>query len=128
MKSNLFGYIKLGRLNKNIADQIGRKPADIFIDYNDLLHIEQKRGSYLKSINLNPLTYVKIIIDNYTEIRLGKNNALLLVAFIDANNYKNAAVIELKLISKYSMYVVKTAMPREKGMRANEVLLWKNKK
>ena len=26
---NLFGYIKVGRLNKKIADKIGRKAADI---------------------------------------------------------------------------------------------------
>jgi hypothetical protein len=121
---DLFGYIKLGRLKKNIADQINRKPADIFIEYDDLLHIEQRRGNYLKSINLNPLSYVQTIINGYTEIREGKDGSLLLVAYIEENDYKNVAVIELNFIANFSMYLVKTAMPREKGMRAHEVLLW----
>jgi hypothetical protein len=93
MKSNLFGYIKLGRLNKNIADQIGRKAADIYIDYNHLRHIENGKGEYLKNLKLNALSYVKKIVDNYAEIRTGKEGTLLLVAYIKENSrcYKQAS-------------------------------------
>ena len=125
MKSNLFGYIKLGRLNKNIADQIGRKSADIYIDYNHLRHIENSRGEYLKNIKLDALSYVAKIVDNYTEIWRGKSGELLIVAYIQENEYKNIAAIELQLIIKKGIYVVKTAMPRERGMGTKEVLLWK---
>ncbi len=123
-KDELFGFIKVGRLNKPIADKIGRKPADIYIDYNSLRHIEQRRGEYLKDMKLNPISYVQKIVNSYTEIRAGKNGALLLVAILNINNHKNIAVIELQLVSKISMYVVKTAMWREKGMRASEPILW----
>ncbi len=126
-KDELFGFIKVGRLNKPIADKIGRKPADIYIDYNHLRHIENRRGDYLKSINLDALSYVKKIIDNYTEIRAGKNSTLLLVATIHENNYPNVAVIELQLIVKKSIYMIKTAMPRRtgRGMTKDEILLWR---
>jgi len=121
---DLFGYIKLGRLSKAIADKIERKPADIYIEYNVLEHIRQRRGDYLKTINLNPISYVQKIITEYTEIRTGKNDALLLVAKFQANNKINTAAIELQLIASKNIYVVKTAMLREKGMRASETILW----
>ena len=127
MKSNLFGYIKLGRLNKNIADQIGRKSADIYIDYNHLRHIARGKYFILEKLGIDPITYVQKIIKNYTEIRKGRENRLLLIAYLEENNKKNIAVIELQLIVKYSMYVVKTAMPRIKFAK-NEIKIWENKK
>jgi hypothetical protein len=129
MKNDLFGYIKLGRLDKRIADKINRKAADICIDYNHLRHIENGKGDFLDKIKLDALSYVKKIVDNFTEIRKGKNGALLLVAAIEENNHKNIAVIELQLLQKYSFYMVKTAMARRRGMVENEIILWqKNKK
>ena len=124
-KDLLFGYIKLGRLKKPIADKIGRKPADIYIEYNYLRHIENGKGEYLISIGHNALSYVKKVVDNFMEIRKGKGNALLLVAYIKENNYVNVAVIELSLVLKSSIYLVKTAMPRRRGMANEEVVLWK---
>jgi len=117
------GYIKLGRLNKRIADQIDRKPADIFIEYNYLTHIARSRYEYLQKIELNALTYVQIIIENFTEIREGRDGALLLVAHLDVDNKDNIVVIELQLIASQSIYIVKTAMPRAKFTKS-EVLLW----
>jgi hypothetical protein len=119
----LFGYIKLGRLNKNIADKIGRKPADIFIDYNHLRHIARGKYFILEKLGIDPITYVQKIVKNYTEIRKGKTGTLLLVAHLAENNKKNIAVIELQLIVKYSMYIVKTAMPRIKFAK-DEIKIW----
>ena len=121
---NLFGYIKVGRLNKKIANKIERKAADIFVEYNHLRHIENRRGEYLKSINLNALLYIKKIVDNYTEIRTGKNESLLLIAHIEENDFKNVAVKELNLISTDNIYLVKTAMPRRREMADSEIILW----
>jgi hypothetical protein len=120
---NLFGYIKLGRLKKKIADEINRKPADIFVEYDHLRHIETRRFEYLQKIEMNAFKYVQKIIANYTEIRKGKNDALLLVAYIDDISNENIAVIELQLIASESMYIVKTAMPRVKFTKG-EVALW----
>jgi hypothetical protein len=58
----LFGYIKLGRLNKSIADKIKRKPADIYIEYNHLRHIENGKYFALTELGINSLTYVQKII------------------------------------------------------------------
>jgi len=121
---DLFGYIKLGRLNKPIADKIGRKPADIYIDYDYLRHIENGKKEQLIKLKFDALTYVKKIIDNFFEIRSEKDDALILVANIEENDKNNIAIIELQLIAKHSIYTVKTAMMREKGMRAKELLLW----
>ena len=121
---NLFGYIKVGRLNKKIADKIGRKAADIFVEYNHLRHIENRRGEYLKSINLNALLYIKKIVDNFSEIREGRNDTLLLIAYIYENKHNNMAVIELSLSLESPIYLVKTAMPRRITKVNNEIILW----
>ena len=78
----------------------------------------------MKSINLNALLYIKKIVDNYTEIRTGKNESLLLIAHIEENDFKNVAVIELNLISTDNIYLVKTAMPRRREMADSEIILW----
>jgi len=111
-------------LSKPIADKIGRKPANIYIDYNHLRHIEIRRGDYLKSVNHDPLSYVQTIVNNYTEIRERQDNSLLLVAYIPENKHNNMAVIELTLIANKSHYIVKAAMPRRIENVKNEVILW----
>jgi hypothetical protein len=121
--NDFFGYIKLGRLNKRIADKIGRKPADIYIEYNHLRHIENGKYFALKDLNMNSFVYVQNIVSNFTEIRKGRADALILVAHMKANNKENIAIIELQLISKKSMYLVKTAMPRKK-FAESETILW----
>ena len=125
---DLFGYIKLGRLNKKIADEINRKPANIFVDYDHLRHIEKGRGEYLEKLKVNALSYLKKIVDNYSEIRAGKNESLLLVAYMEENDYKNIAVIELNLVLKDNIYLVKTAMPRRREMADSETILWQKQK
>ena len=122
-KDLLFGYIKLGRLKKQIADKIGRKPADIYIEYNYLRHIENGKYFALEDLKMNALKYVQKIVANFSEIRKGIGEALLLVATIEENNKKNVAIIELQLVAKSSMYIVKTAMPRKK-FKESEIILW----
>ena len=120
---DLFGYIKLGRLNKKIANEINRKPANIFVEYDHLRHIETRRFEYLQKIKMNAFAYVQKIIANYIEIRKGKGDALLLVAYIENISNENIAVIELQPIANKSMYIVKTAMPRVKFTKG-EIALW----
>ena len=122
-KDFLFGYIKLGRLKKPIADKIDSKPADIYVDYNHLRHIENGKYFALEDLKMNALKYVQKIVANFLEIRKGIGEALLLVATIEENNKKNVAIIELQLVAKSSMYIVKTAMPRKK-FKESEIILW----
>jgi len=122
----LYGYIWLGRLNKPVAQKIKKVAADIYVDYNSLRHIARGRNFILEKLKMDPVTYVQKIVMNYTEIREGKNGALLLVAYIEENSKKNIAIVELQLVAKLSMYVVKTAMPRIK-FAENEVVLWAKK-
>ena len=123
MQNNLFGYIKLGRLYKKIAAAINIKTANIFIEYNSLRHIEKGRYFTLEKLKVNTLVYVQKIINNYTEIRQGKENRLLLVAYLPESDIKNIAVVELQIIEKKSIYLVKTAMPRRKFTK-KEIILW----
>jgi len=131
---DLFGYIKLGRLSKPIANKISRTPANIYIDYDHLRHIENGKSEYLTKIKTDALTYVKNIIDGYSEIRKGRGDALLLVMKMENENPSNqkndkreVIVVELQLIVKKNIYTVKTAMPRIKFAK-NETLLYQMKK
>jgi hypothetical protein len=58
------------------------------------------------------------------EIRLGRDGAIILVAQItEDDDTKSIAVVELQLVAKDEIYVVKTAMPRAK-FNQNETLLY----
>jgi hypothetical protein len=121
---DLFGYIKLGRLSKPIADKIGRKPADIYIHNHDIRHIKNKHGKELKLNNdAEILEYVKSIIKNCNLICEGHHSRLLLIY----NQTKKLDVSVIELInfnSKLNIYQVKTANIRNKNFIKNKVVLW----
>lgn len=64
-----------------IAKAIKRKCADIYITDNYLKHISNYHRIELESLRINALDYAKLIATNFTQIRKGSGDSLLLVIY-----------------------------------------------
>lgn len=114
-------FIKVGRINMTIARQAHIKAADIVIDQNHLIHIENEHKTQLKPLGLNAFDYVKIVLAQFTEIREAARNAVLMVKQ-NQGRPKDTVIIELTLNEKLHLWEVRTAQPRS-DVSKNK-LLW----
>ena len=122
---NIQPQIKVGRLKMTIAKAIKRKCADIYISGNYLKHISNYHKTELESLGINALDYVKLIATNFTQIRKGSGDSLLLVIYRD--EIHDTAAISLSLNG--DIWEVRTAQPRRTKEIERKELLWsKNKK
>lgn len=116
-------YIRVGRLKMNVAKAAHLKSADIYVSENYLKHIEKKHKSELQTLGINAYSYVKLIVDNYNQIRQGSDDSVLLVIFREGN-YHDVAAIKLTYISRKDIWEVKTAQPRNTKDVLKRKLLW----
>ncbi len=114
-------YQKIGRLRKPIADHIGRKPADIYIDENHLKHIFSRHKEDLAKIGLTPQMFIDLVVNNFNRIYKGSGQSILLVEWSGA---PKIVAIELNLAFRKGFYEVKTAFMKPKNKFKQEYLLW----
>jgi len=114
-------YKKIGRLSLAIAKAIRRKSADIYIDENHIKHIEINHSKELNSIGFDAETFVCLVVENFNQIRIGKNESLLLVIY---NGKPKVTAIELNYVLKTKFYEVKTATIMSKKRLKSKVILW----
>jgi hypothetical protein len=116
------GFIKVGRITMTIARQAHIKAADIVVDRNHLIHIENEHKTQLQPLGLNAFDYIKIVLTQFTEIREAERNAVLMVKQ-NQDRPKDTVIIELTLNSKLHLWEVRTAEPRRKV--SDKKLLWR---
>lgn len=104
-------FHRVGRINKRVADKAHIKCADVYIHDNNIKHIEYRHGTELEKLGMNAIVFVKMVVQNFTEIRKGNGNSYLLVANGDSNK-RFAVAIELIYVRKYNFWEVRTAQPR----------------
>ncbi len=117
-------YEKIGRLRKPIADSIGRKAADIYIDHNHLKHILNKHKNDLAHLGLTPKVFIDLVVTGFTRIYKGTGHSLLLVIW---SGKAKVVAIELNLALKKAFYEIKTATVYRKDFLKEENLLWVKK-
>ena len=103
-------FSKVGRITMTIARQAHIKAADIVVDKNHLVHIENKHKNQLQPLGLSAFDYVKIVLAQFTEIREAERNAVLIVKQ-NQGRPKDTVVIELTLNDKLHLWEVRTAQP-----------------
>lgn len=105
-----------------IAQKAHIKAADIVTDKGHLIHIDNKHRTQLQPLGLNAFDYIKIVLEQFTEIRESPRNAVLMVKQ-NQGRPNDTVVIELTLNSKLHLWEVRTAEPRS-DVRNNR-LLWR---
>ena len=118
------GYIKVGRIKQTVAKEAHIKAADIMVNANHVKHIAKYHITELNSLAISPLDYVKMVVDNFTQIRSNKGQSLLLVKSNEDRDFDTVS-IELLYDNIQNFWEVKTAQPR-RDLRTNE-LLWEKK-
>jgi len=118
-------YEKVGRLRKPVAEAIGRKAADIYIDQNHLRHIFNKHMDDLAQLGLTPKIFVDLVVAGFNRIYKAKRQSLYLVM---QNGKLNVVVIEMNFAFKKGFYEVKTATVMRNDFFNNKELLWEKKK
>ncbi|MDR0438217.1 MAG: hypothetical protein LBH22_07965 [Bacteroidales bacterium] len=118
-------YKKIGRLRKNIADQIRKPAANIYVDDNHLKHIFEKHTNELAKVGLTPEMFVDLVVNNFNRIYKSNNRESILL--VQWNGTPKVAVIELNLAFKDRFYEIKTAFVKTKVSFKNLKLLWKKK-
>ncbi len=98
---------KVGKIRyKSWANKV-LKAYNIVIYESELVHIKNKHRKELLSLGLSAFDFVSYIVQHFSEIYEGKNNAKILV--VRNEGVSNRAVIELSLEGK--QYKIKTASP-----------------
>ena len=115
------GFIKVGRINMTIAREAHIKAADIVVDENHLVQIGNEHKSQLQPLGLNAFDYIKIVLEQFSEIREAERNAVLIVKR-NQGRVNDTVIIELTLNSKLHLWEVRTAEPRRKV--SDKKLLW----
>ena len=115
-------YIKVGRLKSTVAKKAHLKCADIYVSENYLKHIQIQHGGELKSLGIAPIDFVKLICDNFNEIRQGTGDSVLII--INNNNLAYVAGIALNYSLEKGFWEIKTAEPRRVKTIKNKALIW----
>lgn len=112
--------VKVGRLKMTVAKKIKRKCADIYLTPNYLKHIENRHRKELEALGISAVDFVRIVVQQYNQIREGTGDSILLVIFNGELNH--TAGIDLCLSGDH--WEVKTAEPRKTEDIIKRKLLW----
>lgn len=123
-KKRLLG-LKIGRIKWTIAQKAHIQCADILVTENDLKHIQRRHNKELDKLNISAVDYIKLVVDNYDEIREKRDNAIMLVKINDVPPH-DTCVLELTFDTKTKVWIIRTAEPREKINKHR--LLWAKKR
>ena len=82
-------------------------------------HISEDHAKELEKVGLTAIDFVKFVVDNYNEIRLGKTNELFLVV---KNGLTKVAVIRMHYEKGY--YIVETASIMRNSFINKKELIW----
>ena len=117
-------YVKVGRITMPIAREAHVKAGDIYINNNHLKHIADNHNQELLNLGLTAWNFVNVIINSYTRIyKDTKTGAYYLAVYAD--EYTNAAVIELNFVENFEFWEIKTAAPFRTAFFKNKLLVWK---
>jgi hypothetical protein len=118
-------YIKLGYLNKSIANKLGISSKGIYISKNYLRHVEINHKKELSQLGISAIGFISYVVDNFNHIYKGTKNSYLLVVYDE--KISKVAAIELNL-SLDTFWEVKTAEPRGTATLKKKPLLWKKER
>ena len=117
-------FIKIGRIDMTRAREAHIKAGDIKIDMKHIAHVAGKHKTELESLGLTALDFLRIIVENYNEIREAKDGAFYL-GKNDEVDYTYTAIIGLNYNEEKKFWEIKTAIPMRTAVFTKKNLVWK---
>jgi len=120
----------VGVIGFHIANQLDIESAGIIVNEKSIKHIIDRHSKELDQLGISAMEYVKLVVDNYNEIRQGKKSSLFLV--VKGLGKSNTAIIELtyKYFEEHgkAFYLVNTATPMRSSYLKKKKLLWQKER
>ena len=110
-----------------IARKAHVKCADIMINNDHIWHIQQKHKKELETLGIDAFSFVKLIANEFCEIREAPENALDLVIENDLGK-KFVAVVTLNYNYSKKFWEIRTAIPVRTAVVNSRKLLWKRER
>lgn len=120
--SNPHGFIKLGRMSRQIAAAAGIRCADICIAADYKMHIANKHAKEIENLGFSVIDYVKMIVNSFNCVYAGTDDSVLLVVYNP--RLSHAAAIRLNYVTKKGVWEVRTAQPRLTKNFGKKKSLW----
>ncbi len=115
-------YIKVGRINMNVARKAHIKAGDIVMSPNYMDHIRKEHGEQLAKLGISAIDFISVIVKKFTQIRRGSDNSILLVV----NTLGKSIVLALQLKSEiddaHVVWNIHTSYIVSKFTKKNEIL------
>lgn len=106
-------YIKVGRIKYSVANKSHLKCADIYVSKNYLRHIAIGHKTELERVGISALDFIKLVANNYNQIRKGSGDSYMLVIYHKNENIHYTACISINFSLENEFWEVKTAQPRD---------------
>ena len=111
--------LKVGEITPEISRFIKRQNGEIFLEEDRVFHIDdEKHKREIEAIGLSIADFVKLVCENFNEIRQGNGRSILLV---QNSGKKLVAAVKL-VVGDY--YTVSTALPMRTKYLTKKKLLW----
>lgn len=115
-------YIKVGLISRQRGKEAKIEAASIYVTENYLKHIETKHSTELQKLNMTAFEFVKLVCNNYNQIREGSGSSILLVVYNEA--LPLVAAIDINYVLEEHFWEVKTAEPRRCSAVIKKALIW----
>ena len=112
--------IKVGRIRQNSWAHEKLKAADIYIDETELVHINNRHGKELETINFTPLSFVVFVVQNFNEVYSTSEADCYRIVF---KQQKTSSYAIMTLSFDGKLYKIKTAAPIKTKQLLNKNLL-----
>ena len=117
MNLGIAGYVRLGRITRPIAQEIGYPAGYIYADKSN-----QHLKKHKQEINSDPINFITYVVKNHNQIRQGSEGSILLVVF--SEKLSKVTALKIHLLQKKNIYVVKTALVMTQSKIKNKKILW----
>ena len=117
-------YIKVGRINMTTARKAHIKAGDVVFWSNQIEHIIGKHGEQLRNMGISPADYFSIVVNNFTQIRQGSDDSILLIINgLGGMHVALALRMKKEIDDKKAVWEIHTLFPISKFKKAQK-LLW----
>lgn len=117
--------ILIGKISVSRARKIGCVSADVYLTVNYIKHIESRHSKELGQLGIGVENYVRMILDQFNEVREGSGDSLLLIVR-SVTTHSDVAAISLVYDKPNNWWKIKTAEPRGSADIDKRKLLWKD--
>ncbi len=116
---------RVGTLSKKIAEAINKPARAIYVNDETLDKITTRHLPKLDIIGIDAIGFIKLILQNFTQILEDKSNGSLVLVYEPYENAPKVAALQIETKGKY--YYIASAFPATQSYIGSKELIWVKK-